>query len=243
MHWQRLKPPQSGAARKQLLWHVQSIRKWQCGIFFLGSLCHADPTFAGWRNVALWRFSLTFGHEEGIRQFLLYKSPVIWEEWELFSCPDPAVMSGLDRAVYLIPPRLDLPENKLRPPRSCCSMKSVCSCELLPRLDCPHKQLRLWSQTGKPVLSCRQKTINWFKLGGGRSDGGRPILDEWLHFVIRIADPESAHDCLCCVKCVLLTAAGAEEAEFDHRWFLVCFYKAETKSAFRSHFPWRRIEP
>lgn len=135
--------------------------------FFLGSLCHADPTFAGWRNVALWRFSLTFGHEEGIRQFLLYKSPVIWEEWELFSCPDPAVMSGLDRAVYLIPPRLDLPENKLRPPRSCCSMKSVCSCELLPRLDCPHKQLRLWSQRGKPVLSCRQKTINWFKLGRG----------------------------------------------------------------------------
>lgn len=31
------------------------------------TLCHADPTLAGRRNAALGRFSLTFGHEEGIK--------------------------------------------------------------------------------------------------------------------------------------------------------------------------------
>lgn len=55
--------------------------------------------------------------------------------------------------------------------------------------------------------------------GGGARRWGRPTLDEWIRFVIQIADPDSARDCLCCVKCVLQTVAGGADDEIEAKCF------------------------
>lgn len=103
---------------------------------------------------------------------------------------------------------------------------------------------RLSTQTAEALISEREagaqlQTKDNQLVQAAGSDGGRPVLDEWVHFVIQIADPDSAHDRPCCVKCAPLTVAGAggaftaeTSAEFV-RWFVApVFTKQEQKEPF-----------
>lgn len=172
-------------AKQQLVKHVHSIKTWWCGSFFCvvshwPGVCRVEECSEEKRR----RYSLTSAFQEGIVQLLPEKTGNNLSVQT--HCT--AVMSGLDRTVYLSPYTVDLPEQwKLRPPKSCWSSMCLCVCVCV--YMCALNLILLSTQNsqgsdlskGKPVLNFRQK--------GARMDEG------WRS---RMGETRSRWVCLLC---------------------------------------------